>query len=181
MLTWFLRRRLAAFERRYAYDMSYARDMLAADPRALLAFARTTAIGRYRRDTPAEAYWAAKLVGTIAEDCGPCTQLVVAMALEDGVAPPVVTAVLTRDDARLPDAARLAARFARAALAHAAPADELRAEIERRWGPRAVVSLAFALTSARIYPTLKYALGHGASCQRVVLDGQPIAVARGAA
>ena len=41
-------------------------------------------------------------------------------------------------------------------------------------GRRALVSLAFAITAARIYPTVKYALGHGKACMRVVVDGTPV-------
>jgi hypothetical protein len=37
------------------------------------------------------------------------------------------------------------------------------------------VSLAFAITAARVYPTSKYALGHGKACQRVVVAGETIA------
>lgn len=65
--------------------------------------------------------------------------------------------------------------------AREASADAFREEIERRWGPRAVVSLAFAMTLARVYPTLKYALGHGRARRRVIVEGAPIAVMRGAA
>jgi hypothetical protein len=44
----------------------------------------------------------------------------------------------------------------------------------KRWGRRAVVSLAFAITAARVYPTVKYALGHGKACTRVVVGGAPV-------
>jgi hypothetical protein len=116
-------------------------------------------------------------VGTIAEDCGSCTQLNVAMALEDGVEARVISAVLSNDEAAMTEEARLGVKFARASMAHAPETDELREEIARRHGPRAIVSLAFALCSARFFPTLKYALGYGKACQRVVVGGQPVAVA----
>jgi len=45
-------------------------------------------------------------------------------------------------------------------------------------GPRAVVSLAFAIAAARIYPTVKYAMGHGQSCSRVLVAGAPAALSR---
>ena len=48
--------------------------------------------------------------------------------------------------------------------------------IVKRWGPRALVSLAFAMTAARLYPTVKYALGHGKACSRVVVGGAPVAL-----
>ncbi len=181
MLKWMIRKRLAAFERRHDYDMSYARDILAADTRGFLAFAKVTALSEYRRDVPRDVYVAAKLVGTLAEDCGPCTQLVVTMALRDGVDGTLLAAVLARDDAALSPEVLLGVQFARAVLAHDPEADPHRDEIVRRWGARALVSLAFAMVAARIYPTLKYALGHGKTCQRVVVAGTPVTVVRDAA
>ena len=65
-------------------------------------------------------------------------------------------------------------RFARAVLARDAAADACRDEIVRRWGPRAVLALAFGVMGAQLYPTLKYALGHGQACTRVVVAGQSI-------
>jgi hypothetical protein len=41
------------------------------------------------------------------------------------------------------------------------------------------VSVAFAITAARIYPTVKYALGHGKACMRVVVGGTPVALDHG--
>jgi hypothetical protein len=46
-----------------------------------------------------------------------------------------------------------------------------RTVILERWGPRAVVSLALMMTTARIYPTVKYATGHGKACTTVVVGG----------
>src|SRR5918992_1064209 len=62
----------------------------------------------------------------------------------------------------------------RATLAHDAAADEYREAIVKRWGGRALVGLAFAITAARICPTVKYALGHGKGCMRVVVGGAPV-------
>ena len=180
MLKWFIRNRVAVFEKRFDYDMSYAREILAIDLRAFLAFARLTKLGDYRRDVPKPGYWAAKLVAVLAEDCGPCTQLIATMALRDGVDGAVISAVLSHDDSQLPEPVLVAVKFARASIAHDVAADELRDDIVRRWGQRALVALAFAITSGRIYPTLKYALGHGKMCQRVVVDGKPVVVTRAA-
>lgn len=178
MLKWIIRNRLAAFERRYEYDMSYARELLDTDTRAFFAFAKIGGITSYRKDVPKNMYWAAKLVGTVSEDCGPCTQLLVAMALEAGADAKVLQAVLANDEAALPDDAKLGVAFARAVLAHAPEADEHREAIAKAHGQRAVVALAFAICASRLYPTLKYALGHGKACQRVVVAGKTVAVAR---
>jgi hypothetical protein len=181
MWKWLIRNRLAAFERSFDYDLGYARTILAADTRAFLAFSKVMGLSRYRRDVPVDAYYAAKLVGTLAEDCGPCTQLIVAMALREGVLPPILSAVLGAKDDELPEQVLLCVQFARAALARSAAAEPLREQILRRFGERGLVSLAFALTAARIFPTLKYALGHGLSCQRVHVQGEVVSVVRSAA
>ena len=175
MFKWLIRRRLDAFQRKFGYNVDYARDILAADSTALIRLGRVQAMAHYRRDLPLEAHYAAGLIGTLHEDCGPCTQLGVAMALLDGVAPRVLAHVLEGNDAALDDDVRLAVRFARATLAHAPAADELRDAIVTRWGPRALVSLAFAIAAARVWPTVKYALGHGKACQRIVVAGEAIA------
>ncbi len=183
MLKWLIKNRLNAFERRFGYDATYARELLATDTRAFLCFARISGLSSYRRDVPADVYYAARLTATIAEDCGPCTQLTVALALGDGVDPRTIATVVggteEENDAQLAEPARLGVRFARAVLAHDPAADELREAIARRWGPRAVVSLAFAITASRLFPTLKYALGHGQACQRVEVAGEVVVPRRG--
>jgi hypothetical protein len=178
MFKWFLRRWIDKFERTWSYDAGYLRDVLDADPRALLAFSKVAGISNYRKDVPPAVYVAAGLVGVMAEDCGPCTQLSIDMAQRAGVDPAILRAVVARDFAAMPDDVVLAVRFAEASLRHAGEADELREEVLRRFGKRGLVSLAFALTSARLYPTLKYAMGHGRACQRVTIGGETRPVLR---
>ncbi len=178
MLKWFIRRRLMAFEKTYGYDASYAHELLEADLAAVLAFARIQAMGTYRKGAPKAAWYAAKLVGTMTEDCGPCTQLNVTMALRDGVDGKQLAAVLAGDELAMSPDVVLAVRFARASLAHDLAADEHREEVVRRWGAKGLISLAFALTVARVYPTIKYALGHGKACARITVGDEPVPVAR---
>jgi hypothetical protein len=78
----------------------------------------------------------------------------------------------------MPEDVRLAFRFAHSVLAHDPQADALRVQIVQRWGEKGLISLGFAITAARIFPTLKYALGHGQSCSRVKLDGATVSVDR---
>lgn len=181
MLSWFIERWLRGFERDFDYDMSYARAILAADTRAFLAFGKVRAMSRYRRDVPLDVCFAVGLAVTAAEDCGPCTQLGVAMALREGVPAETLSAVLRADDDALAEPVRLGVRYARAVLSRSAEAEPLREEVVRRFGQRGLVSLAFAITAARIFPTIKYALGHGVACQRVMVQGTPVNVAKAAA
>jgi hypothetical protein len=178
MITWFLRRWIAKFERTWNYDAGYLRDLLEADPRAMMAFGKVATLSSYQKDVPAAAYAAAGIVGTMAEDCGPCTQLVIDMAQRNDVDPNILRAIVARDFTAMPFEVALAARFAEASLRHAPEADDLREEVVRRFGKRGLVSLAFAMTTSRLYPTLKYALGHGRACTRVTVGGETRPVLR---
>ncbi|HEX6772011.1 MAG TPA: hypothetical protein VF126_08295 [Acidobacteriaceae bacterium] len=174
MIKWALRKAIGKFERTWNYDAGYMRDIVDVSPRAAWLFSRAAALGRFRRDLPIEPWYAAGITAVRHEDCGPCTQLGVAMAERDGVSPAVLRAILAGNpDAMRPDIA-LVWKFTRATLAHDAAADEYREAIVKRWGRRALVSLSFAITASRIYPTVKYALGHGKACTRVVVAGTPV-------
>ena len=178
MVKWMLRKALGKFERDWNYDASYMRDMIEASPRAAWLFSRATALGQFRRDIPIEAWCAAGITAVRHEDCGPCTQLGVTMAERAGVSASVLRAVLADDPDAMPPDVALAWKFTRATLAHDAAADEYRVAIVERWGKRALISLAFAITAARLYPTVKYALGHGKACTRIVVGGSPVTFAR---
>jgi hypothetical protein len=174
MIRWALRKAIGKFEREWNYDAGYMRDIIDASPRAAWLFSRMTALGRFRQDAPLDAWCAAGITAVRHEDCGPCTQLGVRMAERAGVSSAVLRAVLTEDPDAMPPDVALAWRFTRATLAHDAMADQYREEIVERWGERALISLAFAITAARSYPTVKYALGHGKTCTRIVVGDTPV-------
>ncbi len=178
MIRWLLHKTIDRFEREWKYDASYMRDLIDASPRAAWMFSRAAALGQFRRGIPVEPWIAAGLTAIRHEDCGPCTQLGVAMAERAGVSPAVLRAVLTDNAEAMPPDVALVWRFTRATLAHN-PADEDRETIVRRWGRLGLISIAFAITAAKIYPTMKYALGHGKACMRVVVAGTPVALDHG--
>ena len=174
MIKWVPRKAIGKFERQWNYDAGYMRDIIEVSPRAAWLFSRAAALGRFRRDVPIEPWFAAGITAVRHEDCGPCTQLGIAMAERAGVDPAVLRAVLTDNPDAMPADVRLVWNFTRASLAHDPAADEYREAIVKRWGRRALVSLAFAITASRIYPTVKYALGHGKACTRIVVGGTPV-------
>jgi hypothetical protein len=174
MIRWILRRAIDKFERQWQYDASYMRDIIDASPRAAWMFSRAAALGQFRRDIPIEPWFAAGITAVRREDCGPCTQLGIMMAERAGISPAVIRAVLADNPDAMPPDVALVWKFTRATLAHDAAADEYRDTIVKRWGRLALVSIAFAITAGRIYPTVKYALGHGKACMRVVVGGTPI-------
>lgn len=175
MLKAWLSRWIDGFEETWNYDAGYMRFVLNAAPKSLFKFAFVTALVD-RKAVPLEALAAAGVVGTVAEDCGPCTQIGVDMALAQGMDPQVLRAILAGDEAGMGETAALAWRFARASLARDMEAcDPLREEIVRRWGEKGLVAIALQLTTSRMYPTLKYALGYGKACSKVTVAGDAVA------
>ena len=175
MLKRWLHSGIAVFERRYDYDMSYAHEMLRISRRALRIFMQAARLSRFNEGVPVTTWFAAKLATTLSEDCGPCTQLVVKMALEAGVPANAVRAVLEGDEVAMPEEARLGWQFARAVSNRDAGIDALRATIAARWGQQAVVSLGLVIAGARLYPTVKYAMGHAQSCRKIRVGDLDIA------
>jgi hypothetical protein len=167
MLRWIARRRLGAFEKAFGYDASYMHDMLDASWKAFSHFLPVSKMSQYREDVPLEAWHAAKIVAIVSEDCGPCSQLSVQMAAMDGIAPAQLKAIVEGNERAMTPDVLLGWRFARAVLAHAPEADDLREEVMRCWGERAVLSLALGIAAMRVYPTVKYAMGHGKACTRI--------------
>jgi hypothetical protein len=160
-----------SIERPFGYDAAYMHAIADADLGSCLKFAVVTGLVN-RKAAPGAALAAAGIVGTLAEDCGPCTQISVDLALAGGVKADVVRAILAGDAAAMGADAALAYRFARASLARDLEAgDAARDEIVRRWGQKGLIALAMSLTSARMYPTLKYAMGYGKTCSKVVVAG----------
>lgn len=178
MLSWIIRRKINAFQEQYDYDMSYVRELLEASPKAAALYSRATSLGRFHQGLPTDVYFVTKIAGVMHEDCGPCVQLGVKMAEQAGVAPATLRALLAGDLESLSPECALAVRFARAVLTRDVEAEPLRETLKEKYGRLGVVSLACALTSARLYPTMKYALGFGHACAKVMVAGAPVDTVR---
>jgi hypothetical protein len=173
MLKTLFRAQIRKFEKQWGYDAAYMHDLLDAGTGTFFRFSFVPTLG-HSKAAPAAAMAAAGIVGTLAEDCGPCTQISVDIATANGVKPEVLRAILAGDRTAMGETAALGYDFARVVLDHDLErSDAARDEIVRRWGKKAVVALSLALTTARMYPTLKYGLGHGRACSRVVVGGEP--------
>ena len=161
-----------SIERPFGYDASSMHAVADASPATFFRFSIVTGLVD-RKAAPGEALAAAGIVGTLAEDCGPCTQIGVDMALKGGARPQVLRAILAGDEAAMGADAALGYRFARASLSRdLEEADACRDEVVRRWGQKGLVALAMTITAARMYPTLKYALGYGKTCSNVTVAGE---------
>lgn len=91
----------------------------------------------HRREAPAAALAAAGIVGTLAEDGGPCTQIRVGFATNGGLKPEILRASPAGDEAAMGPGPALAYRFARASLDRDMErTDPLRDQIVARWATR---------------------------------------------
>ena len=181
MRSWIARRSLRAFARRYGYDVSYLEMMLNHSPAAFFKFTRLMKASAHREAVPIDASFAAKIVGALAEDCGPCTQLVVDMALEAGMAKDQIEAVLRRDVRVMNDATTLGFRFADAVVRRSADDDEFRDAVRTQWGQKGVIDLTLALQMGRMFPMVKAGLGYAKECRRVTVSGHDLDVVKQAA
>jgi hypothetical protein len=101
------------------------------------------------------------------------------MAEGEGVSSTALRSVLAGDEAGMPPDAVLGFKFAKAVVQRdIAEADRLRAEVECRWGKKGLVSLALTIAASRVFPAVKYALGHGHACTQINLAGSEMAVHR---
>lgn len=138
-----------------------------------LKFLMFLPVSQHRRDARAELLSAARIVATQHEDCGPCVQIAVNVALSARIDPTVIRAVLDRNHGAMPPDVSLVVRFADGVLAkdgsEAAPRDE----IVLRFGATVLSELSLAIATARVFPTLKRGLGYAQSCSLVKLDLEP--------
>ena len=177
MLKSIARNRIRAFSNHYDYDASYMEAVLDASPAAFFKFAKLVNAASHRESVPIDAYYAAKIAGARAEDCGPCTQLCVNMALEAGMPRDQVEAVLTRDYVAMNDDTVLAFRFAQAVIDRRPNEDELREAVRTAWGDKGVIDLTFALQLGRMFPMVKAGLGFARECRRVRVGDKAVMVA----
>ena len=181
MRSWIARRTLRAFAKRYGYDVSYLLMMLNESPAGFFKFAPLLKAAAHREAVPIDASFAAKIVGALAEDCGPCTQLVVDMALEAGMAKDQIEAVLRRDPRPMSDTTRLAFKFADAVARRSTDDEEFRDAVLAQWGEKGVIDLTLALQLGRMFPMVKAGLGYAKECRRVAVGGNNVDVVKQAA
>ena len=164
------RRAIKAFGARYGYDVSYLMYLVQTAPGMLFRFAPVSKLAAYRVRAPAAAIYAAKIVGAMQEDCGPCAQLAVDMALEEGVSPLTLKAISTGKVEQLDQQTRTAYEFAKAIVLDDASISEWRDKVHASWGDAGVVDMGFAVQIGRVFPMIKKGLGFGSACNALSIN-----------
>lgn len=180
MLRSLLHRQIRSFERAFGYDASYMHEVINASTGAALKFLPVQMMSQHCEDVAKDAWHAAHLAGALSEDCGPCAQLCIDMARKDGMAAEKLAALVRGDiETAGPDAA-LGYRYGMAVATNSDKVIDLVEQVRNRYGERGLVSLAYSVTTARMYPTLKRAMGHGAVCAKLTVSNETIPVRRAA-
>lgn len=173
-----IKTRLDAFARQFNYDMGYAHQILDTGMKPFRVFSGLFTLAAYReRQLPIAPWIAVKWVAVNSEGCGPCQQLAVNMAQQEGLAPSLIKAITRGDEQAMGPDAALAYRWARAVIspetaAEAHETQQLRQQIKDKWGERGLISLTLAMAGARSFPMIKRALGHNTACQ-LLDDAKP--------
>ncbi|MBV8975997.1 MAG: hypothetical protein JO261_00375 [Alphaproteobacteria bacterium] len=176
MIKYLLHRIVARMERRYDYDATYLHELVDISPSAARRYVKAQTAGRWQGPAPRDAWHAAAIGGALVEDCGPCVQIASDIALEAGM-PPATIAALLSGAATDPDA-QLGFDYARALLAGGERFEELRDAVQKRFGKQGLVALSMMAMYARNFPVLKRALGHAKACRKVRVGSAEVAVAQ---
>ncbi len=131
-------------------------------------------VAGHRRKADKAVAHAVKVVATQHEDCGPCVQIAVNAALDEGVEPQMIRALLKRDHDELPSDVSLAVRFAEGVLANDGSEDAPRRQIESRLGSTVLTELCLGIATARVFPTIKRGMGFAKSCSLIDIEVEPL-------
>ncbi len=158
----------------------YLRDVVHQSPLAFAKFLLAMPMAnhcRTLRDPQGRAAWhLARLIATRHEDCGPCVQIVVDMALAEGVDAGLLHQALGGSFESLPEPLHEVCALAKAVVTSAPDAAFHADRVAERFGRGALVDLGFAIIGGRLFPTLKRTLGHARSCSTVRIEDTEIRV-----
>jgi alkylhydroperoxidase family enzyme len=150
-------------EKELGASLEWMRDVADTSLPALFKSALVTPFGNHRRYLPKDAWHVARLATTLTEDCGTCAQIVVNLALKDGVSPGILYAVIRGQPENLPENLRTVQQFA-SMIAAGQDDSALRELLLTHFRDEGIVELAIAIATSRLIPTLKRAMGHSQSC-----------------
>lgn len=164
-----IRAGLRTFSSQYDYDTSYMEHLLGLAPAAYDKFAAAMGMSQAADALPADAAAVAKVATLLGDDCGPCLQLSLRMAVERGVSRDLLGTVLDHPE-RLPQPLHDIYLHARQVVAGENGDLERIHRLRETFGDQAFGELCVVITGARLYPTMKRTLGEARSCHRPSLQ-----------
>jgi len=163
------RKMIDDFENHYNYDSTYMRELLESSQEGFAKFNNFLPLSSHQEKLGAEDYWVAKLAAMQVEDCGECLQLNVRMALEGGLTKQLVEAVLS-GGRTLPDTLKDVYDYAKHVASNDAIEYELLDRITTRYDKGTLLEFGLCIATAKVFPTVKRALGYTRSCKLVEIE-----------
>ena len=160
---------ISAFSEAYRYDASYLAHLLDAAPGAFQAFAPAQSVSKHRDYLPLDAHFVGRIASARGQDCGPCAQLNLRMAVEAGVRRNVLETLIESPD-KLPPPLWDVYEHAFAVTSGAEIDHDRLTRLGEIYGEAGVAELAVCIVGSSIFPTLKRALGREGSCELLQVD-----------
>lgn len=153
-------------ERRLGVPVDESRYMLDNSLGSFAAFSTVQMWADRHKALPTAAYYVAKIAAYRQEDCGTCLQIAVNLARNAGVNAEIVRHAVDGRTEALSPGLREIYRFAEQ-QANRTDDDGARERLRTEYGDEALIELALAIASARMFPSVKRTLGYAKSCSRV--------------
>ena len=165
---------VTAMEAHVGQTLTYLRDLAEHNTEGLAKFLNFMPLAYHRAEASNEELAVVKLATMVNEDCGPCLQINIRLAIMAGVNPELVRAVVEgRVDDIGDEGLRTLYHYANAVFRNTADLAEHVDKVEAMVGSTRLGDLAIAIASARVFPTLKKGMGHGVSCSVLNFDFEP--------
>lgn len=155
---------LDGFEAHYRYDVGYLRHLLETDEDAFRVFRDFLPMASFRGQAPVEVVSVAKLAAMQQNDCGACLQLTIRQAIEAGLAPETVRAVVGGGEGLAPELAQVR-DLVRSIAIDDTRTDALRESVRATFGEATLSAIAIVVAAAGVFPTVKRVLGSFESCE----------------
>lgn len=152
------------FEAHYNYDCTYLRRLAEMAPEAFDTFVGFMPMGKVGASLSPDMLWTAKIAAMLTEDCGACVQLNIDMALEAGVEGELIKKIIENPEG-LDEDLRVIHKFSQAVARNYDDHHKWQQAAAQILSPLQLGELAVAISSTKIYPTIKRALGEFKSCQ----------------
>ena len=156
------------FEMHYDYDCSYMRELLETSLAGFEKFNHFLALSSHQEKLTNNEYWIAKLAAMQVEDCGECLQLNVKMALESGVDKSLLNAILNENINNI-DLDKDIYDYSRCVAENGIVTDDLMQRMSEKYSKGALLEFGLCIATAKVFPTIKRALGYTKSCSMLAL------------
>jgi hypothetical protein len=145
-------------------DLGYLREIADASTAAFVKIGLLSPLAQHRRVAPLRAWHLARLAATMAQDCGPCVQIVVDQARDAGVPREALQTVVDGTLDRLGPEDALAVHYGHAVATQSPDAEALARTVRDVFGAEARVEMALGVATAQVFPMLKRGLGRTLTC-----------------